>query len=256
VRPGSETVMAYVDGELDAPARAAFDAALATDATLRAAVERERALRARLAEAYDPVLAEPLPPALQATVQPGSTVVDLAAARGQRRAGAASVARARAWRWPEWGAMAACLALGTAIGVWGLAPRGGDDLVARRGDGMLVAQGALDRVLTRTLAADADAGARAGIAVGLSFKARDGRYCRTFAIEAAPAGTAGLACRGRAAWELQALAPGLPGSVAPGAYRQAATALPPALLAQLERLRDGDALDADAERAARDRDWR
>lgn len=251
--PDTEAVMAYVDGELDAHARVAFEAALANDATLRAAVERERALRTRLADAYDPVLAEPLPPALQATFAPASPVVDLAAVREKRRAATHAAPRGRAWRWPEWGAMAASLALGTAIGVWGIAPGGGEELVARRADGTLVAHGALDEALTRTLAVDPG---RAGIALGLSFKARDGRYCRTFAIEATPAGTAGLACRGATAWELQALAPGPSGGVAPGGYRQAASALPPALLPQVERLRDGDALDADGERAARERGWR
>jgi hypothetical protein len=160
-----------------------------------------------------------------------------------------------AWRWPEWGAMAACLALGTALGLWGLAPVGSgvEEIVARRADGTLVASGALDRMLTSTLAADAPA--PGGFAVGLSFAARDGRYCRVFSIDAGAA-TAGLACRDGAAWELQALAPSEAASASPGAYRQAATALPRALLPIVERLRDGEVLDAAGERAARDRAWR
>lgn len=151
--------------------------------------------------------------------------------------------------------MAACLALGTALGLWGLAPGGGlgaDEIVARRADGTLVAQGSLARLLTATLATDADA--PRGLTVGLSFKARDGRYCRVFAIETGAA-TAGLACRDGGAWQLQALAPSEAASAPAGAYRQAATALPRALLPTVERLRDGEVLDAAGERAARDRGW-
>jgi len=39
-----ETIMAYVDGELDAPARAAVDASLATDPELARRIARHRAL--------------------------------------------------------------------------------------------------------------------------------------------------------------------------------------------------------------------
>ena len=253
MKPDAEQVMAYVDGELDAPARSAFEAALAQDAELRAAVQRERALRGALAAAYDPVLDEPVPAALQAALAAPNAVVDLAAARQARATRIAP--RWQAWRWPEWGAMAACLALGTAFGLWGLAPGGSgvEEIVARRADGTLVASGGLDRMLTSTLAADAPASG--GLAVGLSFAARDGRYCRVFSIDAGAA-TAGLACRDGAAWQLQALAPSEAASAPPGAYRQAATALPRALLPVVERLRDGEALDAAGERAARDRGWR
>lgn len=251
----ADQVMAYVDGELDAVARAAFEAALANDAGLSAAVQREQALRVTLAAVYDPVLDEPVPAALRAALQPTNTaVVDLAAARAARVPRDVAPRRWRQWHWPEWGAMAACLALGTALGVWGLAPGvgGTDEIVARRADGTLVAQGALDRLLTGTLAADADP--PRGLNVGLSFKARDGRYCRVFSIEAGAA-TAGLACRDGSAWQLQALAPSEAASAPPGAYRQAATALPRALLPIVERLRDGEVLDTAGERAARERGW-
>ena len=250
-----DDLMAYVDGELDAAARAGFEAALAADAGLRAAVARERALRATLAAAYDPVLDEPLPTALQAVLAPpaaAAAVVDLAAARAARQPALPT----RRWHWPEWGAMAACLALGIALGIWGLplAPGGHDGVgtVARRADGALVAQGALERVLTASLAADVPGAP--GIAAGLSFKAREGYYCRSFAIEGAPA-LAGLACRDDGAWQVRALMPGTAAAVSPGGYRMAATALPPALLQLVDTLRDGDMFDAAAERAARDRGW-
>ena len=59
------TVAAYVDGELDTAARARFEADMARDPSLADAVAAQRRLRARLAAAYDPVLSEPVPPALR-----------------------------------------------------------------------------------------------------------------------------------------------------------------------------------------------
>lgn len=245
-----ERVAAYVDGELDAAARAAFEAELAADAALREAVQRERALRAALADAYAPVLDEPVPPALQAALQPAAPLVDLAAVRAARAARAAP----RAWRAPQWGALAACLVLGAGLGLWA-GPRLGLSVdpagwIATAPGGALVARGRLDRALDEALAADAPVG---GLAVGVSIATRDGRYCRSFVLDGA-APTAGLACRRDGVWQLQALAPAE--AAAGGAYRPAASALPPALLQQLDALRDGDALDAAGERAARARGWR
>lgn len=248
-----ERVMAYVDGELDAAARADFERAMAADAALQAAVERERGLRARLADAYAPVLDEPVPASLQALLRPPAPVIDLSAARAAK----AEPATPRRWRSAEWGALAACLVLGVALGViggggWrGAAPA--DAVLAQSTGGALVAQGRLDRALTHALAAEPGGveGAE-GVAVGLSFATRDGALCRSFALDgAAPA--AGLACRRGGAWQVQALAPAA--ADAPGAYRQAATSLPPALLQLVDQWREGDVLDAAAERAARDRGW-
>lgn len=250
-----ERVRAYVDGELDAAARARFEHEMAGDAALRAAVERERALRAALADAYGPVLDEPVPTSLQALLRPAAPVVDLGAVRAAKAAPAA-----RRWRWPEWGAMAACLVLGVALGVGGArraaSPGESEVLVARGADGAPVARGALARGLTEALAGDA--APIGGVAVGLTFPARDGSYCRSFVIDG-PAALGkqftGLACRHEGAWRVQALLPDDTPRAAPGSYRQAATALSPALLEAVERLRDGEVLDAAGERAARDRGW-
>lgn len=246
-----ERVRAYVDGELDAAARARFEHEMAGDAALRAAVERERALRAALADAYGPVLDEPVPASLRALLRPAAPVVDLGAVRAAKAAPAP-----RRWQWPEWGAMAACLVLGVALGVGGArraaSPGESEVLVARGADGAPVARGALARGLTEALAGDA--APIGGVAVGLTFPARDGSYCRSFVIDG-PAASSGLACRREGAWRVQALLPDDTPRAAPGSYRQAATALSPALLEAVERLRDGEVLDAAGERAARDRGW-
>lgn len=188
-----------------------------------------RAERRRLSAAFDGVLDEPVPDRFKALLaEPAPQVVDLGAVRAQRRAMSS---------WAAWGGMAATLVLGTLIGTR-LAPSGGDD--------RLVARGEIARALDTQLAS-APAGA---VAVQISFKARDGRWCRSFSTTA----SAGLACReADGAWALQQLAAVT--ASGPG-MRQAATSLPPSVLAAVDAAMAGEALNADQEKAARDAGWR
>ncbi|WP_457442448.1 hypothetical protein [Roseateles sp. P5_E4] len=190
-----------------------------------------KAERRRLAAAFDGVLNEPVPERLRALLaEPAAQVVDLGAVRAQRRAMSS---------WAAWGGMAATLLLGTLIGTR-LTPPGATD------ENRLVATGAIAQALDRQLAS-APGGA---VAVQVSFKARDGRYCRSFTTTA----SAGLACRdGDGAWALQQVAAVAP---TPGTgMRQAATALPPAVLGAMDGLIAGEALNAEQERTARDAGW-
>jgi hypothetical protein len=240
-----EQLMAYVDGELDAAQAAAFEARIAAEPALQRAVQAQRQVRQQLAAAYDPVLQEPVPASLQALLAAPAPAAVLELAAERRRRAAAAPARQSAW----W-ALAASLALGVGLGWFGARPGAGEAaMLARAADGQLLASGVLAQQLTAALAAEPP---QAGVAVGLSFAARDGRFCRSFALEGAA--LAGLACRGEAGWAVRGLAPAGE-ATAPGAYRTAATALPPALLQQLDALRAGDTLDAAAERAARDAGW-
>lgn len=245
-----ERVMTYVDGELDPAAAAAFEREIEADAKLRAAVERERLLRARLAAAFDEALDEPVPERLRALLTPAAEpampaaapvaapVADLAAARAAKRERAG-------WGWAQWGGMAASLALGLVIGprLIGDAPE-----LERMADGGLRAGGALAAALDRQPSGERGAAAQ----VALSFVEQGGAYCRAFTLSGG--GAAGVACRADGAWRVQQLELG--GAAPSGEYRMAATALPPALLQAIDAMRAGDALDAGAERAARERGWR
>lgn len=188
-----------------------------------------KAERRRMAAAFDDVLAEPVPARFKALLaEPAPQVVDLGAVRAQRR-GMSS--------WAAWGGMAATLVLGTLIGTR-LAPTGGDD--------RLLASGAIARALDTQLAS-APGGA---VAVQISFKARDGRWCRSFSTAA----QAGLACRETdGAWALRQVAPATANG---GGMRQAASSLPPAVLAAIDEALAGEALNAEQEKAARDAGWR
>lgn len=192
-----------------------------------------KAERRRMAAAFGDVLDEPVPDRLKALLAepaPVARVVDLGVVRA-RRQGMNS--------WAAWGGMAATLVLGTLIGTR-LAPPGEDD------QGRLVASGAIARALDTQLAS-APAGP---VAVQISFKAKDGRWCRSFST----ADAAGLACReADGAWALRQVAAA---SAAGNGMRQAASALPPSVLAAVDAAMAGEALNAEQEKAARDAGWK
>jgi anti-sigma factor RsiW len=244
-----QTLMAFVDGELDAERAAAIERALAADAALSARVAVLRAQRRRVEAAFAPVLDEPMPDRLsgllrgEAPAADGATVVPLAQARAAReRRGNSAVA----WGWAQWGGMAASVLIGLLLGLQ-FSGRGSDDGIAVR-DGRLVAVGAVEHALSTQLASAAVAAP--AVAVQLSFVDRDGAYCRTFSTAA----VAGLACRADGSWAVHSVAAAA--SAPDGALRQAAAALPRAVLEAVDQRIAGNALVAAAERQARDGGWR
>jgi hypothetical protein len=240
-----ERLMAYLDGELEGPERAAAEREIAADAALAERVRGQQALRARLRAAYAPVLDEPVPQRLLAAARGEPTpakVVDLAAVREAREP-------RRRWQWPEWGAMAASVLAGV---IGGQLLLGANDPLRTARDGSLVAGGPLARALNEQLASVPPAGAP--VQIGVSFVARSGRHCRSFVFER-DAPLAGLACRDGDDWKLQLLAPAAKPE-AGGAYRMAASTLPPALLKAIDEQIQGPPLDAAAEQAAQRRGWK
>ena len=242
-----ETVAAYVDDELDATGRAAFETALAGDPELARRVERQRELRRRLVDAFAGVLDEPVPDRLLAAARTPAAEATPHAGAGPR------TRRTRGVPAPMlWFATAASLAIGVGIGL----RLGGDASIVADASG-LVARGALDAALTTRLASEPPASGRS-IDVGLSFVARDGHYCRTFSMREPGGSRAGLACREPdGAWRLQALEVVAVSADAGDTLRPASSAaLPASVLAAVEARLGEAPLDAEGERAARDAGWR
>lgn len=226
-----ETLIAFVDGELDSAERAHVEAALAQDETLRARLAAHQRLRVRLSAAFDGALDEAVPDRLRQaleTPRAPASVIDLAARRGAK------------WSVREWGAMAASVAAGLVLGV-GIMGRPAPMIAAESGG--LVARGALAQALDTQLAAD-EAGA---VRIGLSFRAQDGAYCRTFDLTEAQ--TSGFACRGGEGWSVAMTAANPTGEV-----RMAGAA--GEVLAAVDAMMEGDPLDAEAEARAREAGWR
>jgi hypothetical protein len=228
-----EKLMAYADGELPPEESREIELSIAADPALREQVEAHRRMRAQLAGAYAAVLEEPLPERLAA------------AASAERTANvvALSARRSTAPRWSvrEWGAMAASLAAGLVVGFGAM--RASPPLIAVNSEGMS-ASGALERALNTQLAGD-EANA---VRIGLTFRAEDGGYCRTF--ELIERATAGIACRDQQAWDVVVTA----AQERQGEVRMASS--PAAILGAVDSMIEGEPLDAEAEARARDAGWR
>lgn len=251
MRFSDETLMAFADGELDEPTRSAVAQAMDSDPALAAKVEHHLALRKAVHGAFARTLGEPVPPRLRQVINAGN-VVQLDQVRAARHKVSEVLLAPRRWSWPEWGAMAATLVVGVLAGSVGLDRLQGESAVmASLGTkGALGARGQLDDALSRQLASAPPAGA--SVNIGVSFVSREGQYCRTFAMGAA----AGLACRSGSEWRIPVLTEaGAAGAAGEGAYRQAASAMPTAVLEAVDARAAGPSLDAKAEQAAAKRGW-
>lgn len=232
-----ETLMAYADGELDATAAAEIDAAIREDPQLAGRIAQYHRQREQLQAAFDAVLREPVPARLTA------------AARGVR-----SIRPRRRWPAPELGAIAASLLAGALLS-WGILRQVGDSPMTMAANG-LVAGGVLARSLSADLSGDPTGDPTTGpVRVGLSFRDRDGNYCRTFAIEDGEQ-TAGVACRKAENWQVEVAIRRASDESQSRPYRQASSLLSPEIRRAVEARIAGEPLDAEQEKAARDRAWR
>lgn len=251
-----EDLMAYADEQLAGERRAQLAAALAADAALRQRVDMLAAQRRRVAAAFADVLDEPVPDRLGALLAPPAVaappaVVDLAAERERRAAERErrDAARKPGLSWAHWGGMAASVALGVVLGLQ-MASRGGagGDALLAEVDGRVLAGARLAQALGTQAAGETSA---SGVSVQLSFIGKDGHYCRTFSTER----VAGLACRDASRWAVQTTVAAESGALASGGMRQAASALPRAVLEAVDARIDGVTLTAEQERAAREKGW-
>lgn len=226
-----ERFFAWLDGELD-PAeaeRAAIE--VAADPELSAKAEAHRAMRAKFAAAFEPVVQSPVPERLSAIVRAKGKVVDFATAR-ERRRGLPSVA--------QWAAMAATLALGVVTGT--LLDRNATQVP----QDAMVASASLGEALDVRLASDP---AAAGPRIGITFRDSSGDVCRTFTDSRSQ----GLACRDGGTWAIRALVPASEGQQ--GDFRMASGS-DPALAGIVDGMIAGEPFDAEQEKAAQANGWR
>jgi hypothetical protein len=237
MKPSEEQLIAYADGELSGEDLRAVEAALKTDPELQRFVAQQRALRQHIEGTFAPFLAEDVPDRLRETL-----------------------ARAPvSWRWRLqqvltrthrpllWSGFAtgAALAFGVVLGIM-IAPQGA--IRVDRDTGALMARGELSTALDQQLASAQGTRVR----IGLSFKAKDGHFCRTFEDAGGKGSLAGLACHGANGWEVAALAAGPADN---STYRMAG-AMPDPIRHAVAGMIVGEPLDAGAEKRARDAGWR
>ena len=221
-----EMLMAYADGELDPLNAKRVERAIAGDPALAQEVERHRALRKRVSDSFAPVADEQVPDRLAALLK--SNVVDLPTPK----------TRPILSRWRAAAALAACLVLGLTIGI--SVSRG----PVFSGAGGLYASGSLAAALD-----DQVGGADGAVKVAVSFRDKQGAYCRVFSSSA----TDGIACRDASGWALRRTQQG--STTQHGDYAQAGSP-DPDLMAAAQDMMAGEPLDAKAEAAARGAGWR
>jgi hypothetical protein len=234
-----ETFFAWLDGELDDDDEAArVEAEVASDPRLSQRASEHRAMQARLKSAFDPLLDAPLPEQLLSAVRnpPQAEVVDFDAAKRAREAS----------RWsgvPQWGAMAATLAIGVLIGT--IVPHERQAAPVEVQGGKIYAASALNNALDTQLAS----APRGDTRIGITFRDQAGAICRSFANIA----SSGLACRDSKGWRLRGLFAASEGQE--GNYRMAA-GMDPNLAALVDSTIAGEPFDAQQERAAKERGWK
>ena len=244
-----ETLMAFADGELDEATRRMVELAVRQDPVLAEKVRRHKALRMSVFNAFASTLDEEVPQRLHAAARSGK-VVHLDSVRQLRTPPPPPAPAKPHWSWTEWGALAATLVVGVLAGTVGSKALNGDEQMAGfdNSAGVLTAQGKLAQALSQQLASTA--AADPNVKVGISFVSKEGSYCRSFMLPA----TAGLACRNGAEWRIPVLTNGPMGATTE--YRQAGSALPAAVLEAIDERIVGQALDANAERAAQKQGWK
>lgn len=200
------------------------------DAALTAEIPRYRALKAQLAAHYAPVADEPVPERLRALLMPDATIAtSLAARRKVRRLHFAPI---------HLGAIAASLLLGVCDRYEAVDARG------RRDERRRLARRIGTARQSARYPARVEPASRGRDTYRLSFRDRDGRYCRSFEGRA----LSGIGCREGAGWALERTMQGR-GSAD---YRQASSG---ELTSAAAAMMDGAPLDAAAERAARGAGW-
>jgi hypothetical protein len=240
-----DVLMAYADGELDMKTRAQVEDAMAADPQVARRVAAHQALRATLRSSFDKVLDEPVPDRLVAAARAASR-----APSQDRVVVPLRPRRARTFALPHWGAIAASFVLGAIVWHFGTDWYSSGPITER--DGQLLAAGALDKALSNQLASEQPT--QAPVQIGVSFRSKDGSYCRTFQFREQTS-LAGLACREQDKWKLQVLARG---DASPGTrsdFRPAGSALPPSIVQAVDQAIDGEPLDAAAEARAKTNQW-
>lgn len=240
-----ELLLAFVNGELAEPERAAVERAIRADPAIAARVAQHRARRSRV---YGVVAGgrEGGGHAHAAGHHGGAKVVQLDSIRAARLGPLAAPPPPPAWTRRHLGAVAAALALGLVAGAagWHAVQRDAALASLSGNTGTLVAQGSLAEALSAQLASPGPSGR---VRIGISFLGKDGRYCRSFVMDT----SAGLACRDGAQWKMPVFVQG-----AAGAAWMDGTVLPPAVLEAIDARIDGTPLSSAAERTVQARGWR
>jgi hypothetical protein len=237
-----ELLVAYVDDELDPAQRELVSSVLAINPALCRRAEEMRLSRDLLREAFplnpDASIPEPIEAAANRLAE--------ACARGSSPSPLAAPFRG----WRKY-AIATTVVLGMAGSATYLARRA--ERTSTESNVTALTRIGPDTALHRVLESIPSAqlidvpAEDAAVRAVLTFRARDGRFCREFEVLAGSRGSTGIACRERGAWHTEVL---LSAAVAPpdsNYYTPAGESDEPAVAEVVNRLIQGDPLSAQEE---------
>jgi hypothetical protein len=244
-----EELAAFINGSLDNARAKELALALEDDTALAERLERLDPLSEEIRGAFDEILAMPVPEELRNAVlerrptSGGDNVMSFAAAKTEKEA--------RWFRWPEYAAMAASLAIGLVIGgqsgIFGPANADGKAVVVASANGPTVAP-AVAQFLATKAGGETQQLAGLGLArASISFRDGENQLCRQFSIDAEATATDGVACLADGQWAVAAIGTR---PIEGGDVRTASGDASPAVLAAVDDMIEGDPLDAGAEKAA------
>lgn len=232
---------AFLDGTLEDDALVtAIEAAINADPSLADRVEAisiDNAAAEAVRGAFAPVLQAPVPDRLVLIVEP--------AARAERRP-RPEPANDTGWRWPQFAAMAASLALGVMIG--GTLLKGGS--TGDPGSLVLSSADVTSMLDTAPSGQNVDLASLGSGEVVLSFRGTGGQLCRQFTVKGKGGTTSdALACAGPSdsGWQIEAY--GRRATPA-GEMKLAAGDAAPAVVAAVDAIIDSDPLLGSDEAAA------
>jgi hypothetical protein len=241
--PDDEALSALLDGELDAAQAASLRRRMEREPSLAARFAALEAANRRVRRAYEGVAAEPVPERVRALLVETHAARNVAALPERR-------ARLRFAPLPTALAASVALAIGVALGL----------LVAARAPSSnagaaLAAVGELARAdpLFATLetapsGAARDLGGGVSVEPRLTFRTREGGYCRRVDLARDGEAAVVLACRRGERWRVEAASFAQVAAPAGGEFRPA-TEAPSAVEAAIDAAIEGEPLSADAERA-------
>lgn len=247
--PSLEILTAYVDGELDDTRRREVEDAIRRDSAMRATVDRLRASRVTLHDAFAEIIDAPVPARLLETLKPFKTepqptdVIPLRRPERPRQ---------------NWQPLALAASLSLTVGLLvGFILADGERASPPETTASLVHRG-LETLQTGNSLISADG--RVTITPLSSFRVRDGRVCREFEQQAAEARSTGIACRDPLAsqWQTQielTTARSLSSGTSEDVYTPASGALDPLDWA-FDQLGAKPAFDAADEARLIDKRWR
>jgi hypothetical protein len=229
--PDDQMLMAYADGQLDPAMAAEIGAVLARDPVAREKVRSFRETADLARAAFEPVLSEPVPEALLASVRAAARKGNVVPLRRPSRP-------APLWSLPL--AASVALAIGLSGGWW-------------LGGTWTPSTDILSQTLERAGSGDAMQAGEVIVTAASVFPASGDRWCRDFTRQHGDAVAAGFACRvGEGQWQVEALLP----TEDAGAYAPASDEEPSTLEGLIEAVRSGPALGADQEADLIARGWR